>query len=151
HSGPQPGNYITLGTVLSVPFSRGNIYINSTDVSAPASIDPKYMSHPMDLEVFSRHMFYLQTIARSEPFKEALSKDGVHQDEQYLYVAPSDTASMLLQGRGGVVETNLVYGTFNLCAIDASFFPLIPWGDFQASVYTVAERAADIIKAVYKI
>lgn len=43
-SGPQPGNYITLGTVLTELFSRGNVHIKSHNASA--SIDPNYLSHP---------------------------------------------------------------------------------------------------------
>ena len=55
---------------------------------------------------------------------------------------------MMSKDIGGVVDSNLkVYGTRNLRVVDASIFPLIPRGNIQTSVYAVAEKAADIIKA----
>ncbi|KAL7655405.1 hypothetical protein ACMYSQ_007359 [Aspergillus niger] len=60
----------------------------------------------------------------------------------------SGTAAMLPQEKGGVVDENLrVYGTTNLRVCDASIFPLIPAANPMSTVYAVAERAADIIKA----
>lgn len=40
----------------------------------------------------------------------------------------------------------MVHGVPKLEVVDASIFPMIPRGNIQASVYAVAERAADIIK-----
>ena len=52
---------------------------------------------------------------------------------------------------GGVVDSNLrVYGTKNFRVIDASIIPLHISGNIQATVYAVAEKAADIIKAAQK-
>ena len=54
---------------------------------------------------------------------------------------------MLPQELGGVVDSRLiVYGTDNLRVIDESIFPMITLGNIQATVYSVAERACDIIK-----
>jgi choline dehydrogenase-like flavoprotein len=53
---------------------------------------------------------------------------------------------MLPREMGGVVDDQLkVYGTRNLRVVDASVFPLEPAGNIQATVYAVAERAADLI------
>lgn len=55
---------------------------------------------------------------------------------------------MLPRADGGVVSDHLlVHGTKNLRVVDASVFPIIPRGNIQSTVYAVAERAADIIKA----
>lgn len=49
---------------------------------------------------------------------------------------------------GGVVDTSLkVYGTSNVRVVDASIIPFQVCGHLQSTVYAVAERAADIIKA----
>jgi choline dehydrogenase-like flavoprotein len=40
-----------------------------------------------------------------------------------------------------------VYGTKQLSVVDASIIPLIPATHLQATMYAVAEKAADIIKA----
>ncbi|EER42396.1 glucose-methanol-choline oxidoreductase [Histoplasma capsulatum H143] len=54
---------------------------------------------------------------------------------------------MLPEDQGGVVNENLVvHGTLNLRVCDASIFPVIPPANLMATVYAVAERAADIIK-----
>lgn len=49
---------------------------------------------------------------------------------------------------GGVVDTSLqVYGTSNVRVVDASVLPFQVCGHLQSTIYAVAERAADIIKA----
>jgi choline dehydrogenase-like flavoprotein len=55
---------------------------------------------------------------------------------------------MMPQELGGVVDSELlVYGTKKLSIIDASILPIIPAAHLQATMYSVAEKAADIIKA----
>lgn len=49
---------------------------------------------------------------------------------------------------GGVVDTSLkVYGVSNVRVVDASVMPFQVCGHLQSTIYAVAERAADIIKA----
>ncbi|KAF5985993.1 alcohol oxidase [Fusarium bulbicola] len=61
---------------------------------------------------------------------------------------PSGTAAMTPLDLGGVVDPELkVYGTCNLRIADASVMPLIPSAHLQASVYAIAEKAADMIKS----
>lgn len=61
---------------------------------------------------------------------------------------PVGTCAMLPRGQGGVVSNRLiVYGTKNVRVVDASIMPLIPRGNIQSTVYAVAERASDLIKA----
>lgn len=59
---------------------------------------------------------------------------------------------MLPEEMGGVVDTELrVYGVENLRVVDSSVVPLLPPGNLQSTVYALAERAADIIKAAHHL
>jgi choline dehydrogenase-like flavoprotein len=160
----QSGNYLTLSVALLHPFSTGNVHITSSDPTHPPTIDPKYLSHPLDLEIFARHVRYLETIAETEPLASFLKPNG-RRNAPCAYVKDLDSAkeyarlasvsnwhcvgtcSMLPPDKGGVVNERLVvYGTKNLRVIDASIMPTIPQGNTQSTVYAVAERAADLIK-----
>lgn len=56
------------------------------------------------------------------------------------------TAALMLRELGGVVDPALkVYGTRNIRVVDASVIPLEHNGHLMATVYAIAERAADLI------
>lgn len=58
------------------------------------------------------------------------------------------SCAMLPRDKGGVVDGQLrVYGARGLRVVDASIFPLITRANTMATVYAVAERAAEIIKS----
>lgn len=71
---PSAGKYLTLGVMLSQPLSRGTTHIRSGDPASPPVIDPRYLSHPLDIEVIARHMMHLKTIASSAPLNKLLSE-----------------------------------------------------------------------------
>ena len=65
---------------------------------------------------------------------------------------PTSTCAMLPRDKGGVVDERLrVWGTSRLRVVDASVMPIIPRANIQSSVYAVAERAEDIIRADYRL
>ncbi|KAK7744110.1 hypothetical protein SLS53_003631 [Cytospora paraplurivora] len=162
----HPENFASLGCAQSHPFSRGSTHISSADVEAMPNIDPRYFSHPADLEIMARHVQELDTKLRPSPELATFFKpDGkrnhpdsfnVHDlegakryvlDTATTTYHPCGSAAMLPKEKGGVVDSELVvYGTENLRIVDASIFPLVPRGYIQSLVYAVAERAADIIK-----
>ncbi|MCJ1356971.1 MAG: hypothetical protein MMC33_006967 [Icmadophila ericetorum] len=172
HEGPDPqehlkpttpGNYLTIFVALSHPFSRGSVHINSADPNVAPTIDPKYFSHPLDIEILARHVQFFETIAKTEPFSTLLKPNGrripvdTHVEDlatakelSKLLISnyhPTGTCAMMPRDMGGVVNERLiVHGTTNLRVVDASIMPMIPRGNIQSSVYAIAERAADIIK-----
>ncbi|ETS81086.1 hypothetical protein PFICI_06088 [Pestalotiopsis fici W106-1] len=159
----RPENYITVMTMLNHPFSRGSVHITSADVHTKPSWDPKYMSHPLDMQVLAQNVEFVERIVSTEPFSAILKQGGKRAPEtvatdfekakeivrsnQISVFHVSGSCSMLPREQGGVVDGRLrVYGTSNLRIVDASVFPLEPLGNIQATVYAVAEKAADFIK-----
>ncbi|KAI9705593.1 MAG: hypothetical protein M1836_006349 [Candelina mexicana] len=143
------------------PFSRGVCRITSIDPFEPPLIDPRYGSNPVDLQVFIEAIRFNRQILDTPSMRElqpaefvptreandsdilATIKNGVRTEYH-----PSGTLAMLPLEQGGVVDPHLrVWGTQNLRVVDAGIFPLIPAAHLQATVYGVAEKAADIIKA----
>lgn len=163
----QPGSFISLGVCQAHVFSRGMSHIVSDKSSDAPNIDPQYLSHPLDLELLARHVQFLERLARSPPLSDyikpngkrnhstahvedlAAAKDYVRTTAMSTY-HPAGTCAMLPRNEGGVVDHRLiVYGTENVRVVDASIMPLIPRSNLQSTVYAVAERAADLIKAHY--
>ena len=57
---------------------------------------------------------------------------------------------MMDRSLGGVVSQDLlVYGTSNVRVVDASVLPFQIDGHLTSTLYAIAERASDIIKAKY--
>ncbi|KAK6952373.1 hypothetical protein Daesc_006909 [Daldinia eschscholtzii] len=166
-SGPVPGSFITIGAMLSQPISRGSVHIGSGDPLVAPTIDPNYYSNEIDIEVYARHMLYLDVIAKSPPFSNLLKQPLVRRDpasnltdvetaKRYLRTSVTSmehfggTCAMLPEERGGVVNTKLkVYGVENLRVVDASAIPLNSFANLQSTMYAFAERAADLIKQDY--
>ncbi|KAH8660829.1 hypothetical protein BGZ60DRAFT_414117 [Tricladium varicosporioides] len=159
----HPENYITVVTALNHPFSRGSVHITSPDISIKPEWDPKYMSHPLDIEILARHVQFVEKFVDTAPFNAVLKSGGkrlpditgadlenakeIVRQHQISIFHPSGSLPMLPKEQGGVVNERLiVYGTKNLRVVDASIFPLQTLGTIQATVYAVAERAADFIK-----
>ncbi|OJD37749.1 glucose-methanol-choline oxidoreductase [Diplodia corticola] len=161
---PTPGCYASIISVLNHPFSRGRVHIRSADPRATPRFDPRAMSHPLDLEMLARHLFFAERLRATPPLAGLFKEDGrrIHNggravetvDEAREMVRDGyiphfhlcGSAAMMPQELGGVVDSRLnVYGVGGLRVVDASVFPLIPRGNIQSDVYAVAERAADIL------
>ncbi|KAI0380759.1 glucose-methanol-choline oxidoreductase-like protein [Hypomontagnella monticulosa] len=164
-SGALPENFYSVAICLLQPLSRGSVHIRTSDPSDAVKVDPRYLTHPLDLEVFARHMTYISTIISTEPLASLLKRDGRRNagapadltdlDAMKEYVRqttlsswhPTSTCAMLPLDKGGVVNERLVvHGTRNLRVVDASVFPITTRGNPMATVYAVAERAADLVK-----
>jgi choline dehydrogenase len=167
-----PGNWVTLAPVSTHLFSRGSVHIKSSDPTVHPTIDPKYMSHPLDTEIMGRVVLNARQLCLTEPWASKLKTGpdgkkvpihgslGPYSDPKTLEEAkeyvrwncvtcyhPIGTCSMLPRDEGGVVDQNLkVYGTANVRVVDASIFPLHVQGNIMSLVYAIAEKAADSIR-----
>lgn len=139
-------------------------------------INPNYLAHPLDIEILARHVQFVESVmaATGTPLAQSLNQskgakrssalppgprafagdEGLDLARKYVresavgafhYVG---TCSMLPSGSGGVVDPQLrVYGCRNLRVCDASVIPLATRANTMATVYAIAERAAEIIKS----
>ncbi|KAL9595946.1 MAG: hypothetical protein Q9219_006137 [cf. Caloplaca sp. 3 TL-2023] len=161
----QSGSFISLGACQSYVLSRGTCHVVSKKSGEPPQIDPQYLSHPLDLELLARHVQFLERLARCPPLSDYIKPQG-KRNHPSAYVEDLDaardyvrttalsnyhaagTCAMLPREEGGVVNNRLkVYGAKNVRVVDASIMPLIPRSNLQSTVYAVAERAADLIRA----
>jgi choline dehydrogenase-like flavoprotein len=53
-------NFITLLAAQNHPFSKGNVHITSASAKDKPAVDPKYLSHPLDMEMMARNVQFLQ-------------------------------------------------------------------------------------------
>ncbi|KAF3402984.1 Oxygen-dependent choline dehydrogenase [Talaromyces pinophilus] len=161
----QSGSFLSMGVIQCVPFSRGYTHISSSDAKDEPTIDPKFFSHPLDIEIMARNLLDVERMHSVKPLDEYIKPQGrrnhpdafltdIESAKKYLRDTASTafhscgTAAMLPRDEGGVVDEKLrVYGTSNLRIVDASIFPVIPGSNLMTTTYAVAERAADIIKS----
>lgn len=147
--------------ILNHPMSRGSVHIASPDIDVKPTWEPNFLAHPLDLELLARACQFGERIAATAPFTDALTggrwpdlpADTLERAKQIVrrtgisVYHPTGSCAMRPAADGGVVDARLrVHGTANLRVVDASVVPLEPSGNIQATVYAIAERAADMIK-----
>ncbi|KAI0159270.1 hypothetical protein BJ166DRAFT_615016 [Pestalotiopsis sp. NC0098] len=158
-----PGKHVSVAIELSHPLSRGSVHITSSSSSSGTndgvSVDSRYLSHPLDLEVLARQLRFAEdAVLRAEPIARLLkpynrrfadldvAREYVRRtaDGAYHYTG---TCAMMPRDMGGVVDNRLrVHGCSNLRVCDASIVPIEPTANPQAVVYGVAELGAIFIK-----
>ncbi|CAE7180823.1 unnamed protein product [Rhizoctonia solani] len=157
---PTPGHrYQSFLAALMHPASRGTSHIISGDALSKPAIDPKYMSAPSDVELLAAAVRFIVRLSKAGPMGSHVISETMGaqtSDDVKEYVKnkfepvyhPIGTCSMLPREDGGVVDPQLkVYGTANLRVVDASVIPIHLSCHIQSTVYAIAEKASDIIKA----
>ena len=153
-------NGFTIGVSPMRPASRGTLSITSADPYAPPVLDPGYFTDPADVQVVLAGISAARRIAGSA----ALAEWGVEEtspgplvvDEPSLrafvqrsfgsYCHPVGTC-MLGEDAMSVVDSELrVHGLDGLRVADGSVIPAIPSNNTNATVYAIAERAADLMR-----
>ncbi|PIL24204.1 hypothetical protein GSI_13957 [Ganoderma sinense ZZ0214-1] len=163
---PEPGKrYSSMGCTIMHPLSRGSVHIVSKDPTVPPAIDTNLFSNTLDLEMVLAVLKFARQVYETNPIRQHVVRRVVPTEEDYRtddslkeYIKntcgcvyhPVGTAAMMPQEDGGVVDPELrVYGTSNVRVVDASVLPLQLAAHTQATVYAIAEKAADVIKRYY--
>ncbi|KAJ3574761.1 hypothetical protein NP233_g1549 [Leucocoprinus birnbaumii] len=142
------------------PFSRGRLWINSTNPFDPVLIDPGYYSHFADIIMHRQGIKLVRQLGAAlgnTLGMETTPGSGVQTDEeiegwlrggaansQYHYAC---SCVMLPRVQGGCVDSKLrVYGAANVRVADSSVFPYIFAAHLASATYGLAEQAAVIIQ-----
>ncbi|THU96825.1 aryl-alcohol-oxidase from pleurotus Eryingii [Dendrothele bispora CBS 962.96] len=163
---PLMGRFITILTAVVSPTSRGSITLNSSDPFEQPLINPGILTTEFDMNAMVQAVKDSQQFIHTSPYWDDFflgpygDLASAETDEERIELIrkeavtiyhPVGTASMSpKEAKWGVTDPELrVKGARGLRVVDASIFPHIPECHIQALVYTVAERAADMIKEAY--
>ena len=158
---PTDGSYVATSVMLLVPTSRGSVKITSASPTDAPAIDTNYY----DTEVDRAALIYstrrvanalLTTPAGSSYIECEGAPPGMSPltakssdaeiDARIRMTGVSHAHSAGTAAMGKVVDTDLrVKGVRGLRVADASVFPVAIGGHPQATLYGVAEQAADIL------
>ena len=144
------------------PLSRGSIRLAGKDPMANPQVDPNFFAVRDDMDrlirgfKLARHILAQPALARFGG-RELAATAGAQTDDQIEQVIRNygDTiyhpVGSCRMGNGDldVVDTQLrVHGLQGLRVVDASIMPQVVSGNTNAPVVMIAEKAADLIKAV---
>ncbi|KAF2275726.1 alcohol oxidase [Westerdykella ornata] len=161
---PVPASGASVIVALEKPLSRGIITIDPKNPQGPPKILFNALMNPVDKTVLAAGLRYARKVwARPELAKfsptEVMPGPQYQTDDELInklvglgvvfpsFSHPSCSCPMMPEDMGGCVSDELLfYGVNQLSIVDASILPLIPSQHLQATMYAVAEKAADIIK-----
>lgn len=156
---PHPG--FTFGLKVLQPRSVGTLHIRSRDPLVQATMDPRYLSHEADVQLFLEGMRFARRIAQMPALKPLVTREtrpgpDVQDDAGLLdYMKETIQTSWHMVGtcRMGVDETAVVdpqlrvHGMDGLRVVDSSIFPTIPSSNTNIPTIATGEKGADLILA----
>ncbi|XP_018027293.1 glucose dehydrogenase [FAD, quinone] [Hyalella azteca] len=158
-----------IGPMLTVPKSRGSVTLRSSDPFDPPLIDPNFLSHPDDVELFLKGIKFALAIGNTTAMRDGIGAMFVAEplpgcqthpwgsDDYWRCFTrhmasttyhPAGTCKMapLTDPLGVVTSTLKVRGVNGLRVIDASIMPYITSANTNAPAIMIGERGADFIK-----
>jgi choline dehydrogenase len=150
--------YVIAAAVMQ-PFSRGNVRLSGPDAGAPPIIDPSYLGDDRDLCTLVTALRLARQIGDAsayDPWRSTEVAPGPAADNDdalaafakaafQSYFHPVGTCAMGDTDMSVVDSELRVHGIVGLRVADASVMPSIPSANTAATVYAIAERAAEMI------
>ncbi|KAI4709400.1 hypothetical protein J4E89_006149 [Alternaria sp. Ai002NY15] len=150
---------------LQRPLSRGTVTINPSNKYSNPVVQFNALQNPVDRQIiagmvrWTRKHWANPELKKFSPVEltpgtQAQTDDEIINDLvqqkalQASFAHMSGSCAMMPESLGGCVGSDLtVHGVKGLSIVDASIIPLIPATHLQATMYAVAEKGADLIKA----
>ena len=156
---PHPG--FTFGLKVLQPRSVGALHIRSADPLEQAGMDPRYLSHEADVQLFLEGMRFARRIAQMPALKPLVVRETrpgpeIQDDAGLLdYMKETIQTSWHMVGtcrmgmdEGAVVDPQLkVRGIDGLRVIDSSVFPTIPSSNTNIPTIATGEKGAELLLA----
>jgi len=164
---PKKGHYTSVVVDLVRTVSEpGEVTLNSADPLMQPNINLNFFANDLDIIAMREGIRWTyDLLLKGDGFKDIVVDEypwemPLDSDEEMKRVVldrcqtafhPTGTARLSKDIEQGVVDPQLkVHGIKNLRVIDASVIPIIPDCRIQNSVYMLAEKGADMIKADHK-
>jgi choline dehydrogenase-like flavoprotein len=163
-SGGIPGTGFAFTPFLK-PASRGTVTLDPENPHGLPVVQYNTLSNPVDASILvaltrrTRRFWSSPRVAAAFGDISEVQPGSQYQSDEEILGAlragnlrpglahPVGTCAMMPEELGGCVGSDLrVHGVGGLSVVDASVMPLIPGAPLQATVYAVAEKAADFIK-----
>ncbi|CAN9233074.1 unnamed protein product [Alternaria alternata] len=150
---------------LQRPLSRGTVTLDPSNKYGNPVVQFNSLQNPVDRQIivemvrWTRRHWANPELNKFSPVELTPGSQAQTDDEiiddlvnqkalQASFAHMSGSCAMMPEAYGGCVGSDLaVYGVKGLSIVDASIIPLIPATHLQATMYAVAEKAADLIKA----
>ncbi|MEV6281473.1 GMC family oxidoreductase N-terminal domain-containing protein [Kribbella sp. NPDC051770] len=160
-AGTAPPYGFTIKPSVMRPYSRGSVRLASTVATAAPLIDPNFFADPRDTTTMlrgidlARELGAARALAEWGPTEIAPGPALTARDDLREYVGrtlasychPVGTCA-IGDGEQAVVDNDLrVIGIDGLRVADASVMPSLPSANTVATVYAIAERAAELLLA----
>jgi len=156
------GHGLSCHVCLLRPKSSGSIRLANKDPLVPPLVDPDFLSHRDDMERLVRGFKLMREILRQPALarlggRELATTAGAQTDDDIERVIREHADSIyhpVGSCRMGHTELDVVdaqlrvHGLQGLRVVDASIMPRIVSGNTNAPVMMIAEKAADMIRAV---
>ena len=150
--------YVIAASVM-LPFSRGSVRLSGPDAGAPPIVNPNYFGDDRDLgtmvtalrlarQIGAASAYDPWRLAEAAPGPAVDGDDGLRNFAKAAYQSYSHPVGTCAMGdtQMSVVDSELrVHGISGLRVTDASVMPSIPSANTAATVYAIAERAAELV------
>ncbi|RDJ05774.1 GMC family oxidoreductase [Rhizobium grahamii] len=161
--GTEPGDGVTINSLLLRPKARGSVTLASSDPFDNPIVDTQIFGHPDDLRLTMAGFRFARTVLDASPMRDLIDREifpgaEVTSDEAVAAHCkrtvktgyhPVGTCKMGKDtDQEAVLDTNLrVRGTHGLRVVDASLMPTIVSGNTNAAVMAAAGKAACLLLA----